>query len=479
MPSSQRRNRSTSESAEGNDEKPPRKLSWKVPLPHFGRKSQDRVKRADSKKLFEESQQAPAIGGCVDLAQPHSAFLLPPEVLLFEPSLAEIFQDGAAESAGSRNIFLNTPLNAHEVQILAELHQALRDEALITTAGDEEFPNYVGLHALRLLQHRKFNVKRALDLILTHLEERVRRLPIIEKDVLPDLHKGFMYWHGRDKKCRPCCVIRIENMGDMSKNRERAVRLVIFVLEYAIRFAMVPGRVENWVVILDLANASKVVSMFHLAGLAATAKVIGTTLESVYCGRMVWMKIINMPSVMRRVIESCIPAEKKKKVQFASNPAAELRDHFEPNQLEARYGGTAPDLAPSQTYPFHFFPGASPGAAAEHPPSLHEKTTRAFHEGKLWDTSQPEKSRKWIEEMQHASLTPSSAAALSSLSGGLPVKPCCDTEHLMRVLHGDVDHAAATVVPPSTSEAATGNADVQMPQEPEQEVEGGRDIVSI
>lgn len=397
---------------------------------------QGRVKRVDSKKLFEDALSAPAVGGCVDLAQPHSDYLLPPEVVLFEPTTAEIFQ-GGSESGGTRQIFLNTPLTSMEVAKLGELHAALRDEALVTEQGDEEFPPYVGLHALRLLQQRKFNVKKALDLILLHLDERARRLPIAEKDVLQDLKNGFMYWHGRDRKCRPCLVIRMENMGDMNMNRERAVRLVIFVLEYALRYCMVPGRVENWVVILDLQNASKVVSVFHMASLAATAKVIATTLESVYCGRMVWMKILNMPSVMRKVIESCIPSEKKKKVQFVANPAAELAEHFEPNQLEARYGGTAPNLAPSATYPFHFFPRACPSTAAEQMDSLHRLTSRAFHEGKLWDTSLlPEKSRQWMDIMQYSSLTPSSAEALLAMNGGMPVKPCRDLAHLKLLLEG-------------------------------------------
>mmetsp|Transcript_51054 Transcript_51054/g.158283 ORF Transcript_51054/g.158283 Transcript_51054/m.158283 type:complete len:182 (+) Transcript_51054:3-548(+) len=147
---------------------------------------------------------------------------------------------------------------------------------------------------------------------------------------------------------------------------------------------------------------------------------------------MTWMKILNMPSVMRKVVESCIPSEKKKKVQFVSNIREELAEYFEPNQLEARYGGTAPDLAPSATYPFRFFPGATPGSAAT--PSLHNLTHRAFHEGKLWDTSLPDKNRLWMAEMGSSSLTPASAAALAQMPGGVSVTPCCNVEHLMSIL---------------------------------------------
>lgn len=414
--------------------------------PTLSRRKSKELTRAHSRQLFQDARKAPGIGGCVELTKPHSDCLLLPEVLLFEPGPEELFQGGNAVQPGTRQIFLNTPLSKAEVASLEALHQGLRSEALVTADGDEEFPEYVKLHALRVLQCRKFNVQKTLDLMLIHLEERVKRLPLSEKDVEDDLKQGFMYWHGRDKKCRPCLVIRIENIGEMRRDKERAVRLVIFVLEYAIRHAMVPGRVENWVVILDLANASSVVSMFNLAGLAATGKLIATTLEQVYCGRMIWMKILNLPQVMRKVIESCIPTEKKKKVQFVSDVHSELPRFFELNQLERRYGGTAEDLAPAQTYPFRFFPGASISSQTEtsaaSQPALspqgqpwHSCTDRPFHEGRLWDTSTPEACKSWVSHMECESLTPASSAALAELevTGGLVVKPCCDMDHWLQL----------------------------------------------
>merc|ERR1711972_196341 len=201
------------------------------------------------------------------------------------------------------------------------------------------------------------------------VKERVRRLPIAEEDVLPDLNKGFIYWHGRDRKCRPCLVIRLERLGEMATDKERAVRTVMFTLEYALRFAMVPGRVENWVVIIDLANVMRTISPLRIGSMAATAAAIGTTLEKVYCGRMVWLKIVNMPGGLARIVDGLIPTEKKDKVSFPSDAAAELLEQMEPHQLESRYGGTAPDLAPDETYPFHFFKNPQGQAALlkEHP----------------------------------------------------------------------------------------------------------------
>lgn len=230
------------------------------------------------------------------------------------------------------------------------------------------------------------------------------------------------------------------------------MRVVLFALEYALRYAMAPGRVENWVVLLDLANILEVVSPLHVGSLISTAHALGTALEKVYCGRMTWMRIINVPSLIGRAVNSCIPTEKKEKISCPQDVAAELARHFEPNQLEERYGGTAPNLDPAQTYPFRFFPncrgkveaGATTSTSASQEGSLcrsnsslrdpevfslHESTSRAFHEGFLWDASSEAARARWLVVSQQLSLTPEAAGWLSKqLYEGQVVDPCRDLE---------------------------------------------------
>lgn len=263
--------------------------------------------------------------------------------------------------------------------------------------------------------------------------------------MLPYLKSGFMYWHGRDRNCRPCLVLRLERLGAIARDKEAAVRLVIFTLEYALRTAMVPGRVENWVVIIDLENVLKQISPWQVHSYLATATALGQTLEQVYCGRMVWIKIVNLPGgdFLKKAINGVIPAEKKSKVSFPCNVAAAFTEHFEPNQLEARYGGTAPNLEPEDTYPYKFFPGCtgvpnanlviemgseeSEESVEPEVLSLHEATDLEFYEGFLWDDSSVEVRNRWMPKARKASLTPAAAVALSQMLGdgdGKVVKPC-------------------------------------------------------
>lgn len=223
----------------------------------------------------------------------------------------------------------------------------------------------------------------------------------------------------------------MERLGGLARDKERLARLVVFTFEYALRYAMVPGRVENWGVIIDLRNVFKVISPLHVASMTATAVSIATALEKVYCNRMGWIKIVNMPgsSLLARAINATIPGDSKEKVSFPTDAAAGLMEHFEPNQLERRYGGAAPDTEPGETYPYRFFPGATgkvgePGPAAEGGDgpesgglSMHESVGLAFHEGLLWDESSAESGARWMEAERPCSLAPHAAEYLSKKAG--------------------------------------------------------------
>jgi len=392
-------------------------------------------------------------------------------VVLYVPSENEIFEAALAGPGKDRlrRIFLNTPLTENEKASLQALHEALENEDIVTRAGDGTIPQYGNLHALRILQHRKYNIPKAIQLLETHLKERVKRLPISESSVSQELKKGFMYWHGRDVMCRPVLVIRLERIGDLITNKERAVLLVIFVLEYAIRFALAPGRVENWVVLVDMLNASKVVKVSSLYSLMSTAKAISDTLESLYCARMVWMKMLNVPGYLKSAVEKLIPTAKKDKVAFCTEAQIKtsLTGLIEPHQLEARYGGTAPDLRPEETYPFHFFPNATGEGREGDMRSLHQHSTRAFHEGALWDDSTKAAKAFWFNNAASESLTPMAAAAYTGMEGATKVEPCADAARWLELVGHEEAQSKASMTAsrePSQSEEPDEKAAQQEPE---------------
>lgn len=358
--------------------------------------------------LFGSLETATSVGG-IEVTSGHSEYLLPPEVVLFNPSKAE-----REASNGQRLIFLNCKLTQTEQDNLGLLHRALEEEDVITSKGEGNFPQYVRLHALRILQQAKLKPKKAIDVMSTHANMRVKMFPLRDNEILTCLRKGLMYWHGRDRKGRPCLVWCMKRMSGFTG--EDAVKTVLFAIEYGIRFALVPGRVENWTLVVDLEGVGLSHSTKENRGIA---KSIATILEHVYCGRNFCTKILNLPWVIKSLANSFIPEDKKDKVQFVGGK--ELREVmgtlFEPSQLEKRYGGDAPDLAPEETYPFRFFPNctAAKPEADWTDKSLHQFTNREFHEGALWDVSSEERKGRWIESAVRQSLCTESAKDLKSL----------------------------------------------------------------
>merc|ERR1719282_694649 len=79
--------------------------------------------------------------------------------------------------------------------------------------------------------------------------------PITDDSMQEDMKHGVVYFTGRDYAFRPLIVIRaarVPNQWYQEKKVDRITRLLIFCMEYFMRFMVVPGRVENLSVIVDL-----------------------------------------------------------------------------------------------------------------------------------------------------------------------------------------------------------------------------------
>lgn len=369
--------------------------------------------------LLMAEQDAAPIGGIVLGSTRQSQYLLTPEVVLFEPSATDIHRGGAPATEGkpgTRLIFLNTPLTAAEQRDLAVLHRAVEKDQVLSRLGDSEFPYWVRIHALRILQQAKGRVDKAITMMLTHLELRVKKIPVMEDSILQDLQHGFAYFHGRDRSCRPVVVLRFERISRFSNDVEKAFKVLFFVFEFAVRHLMVPGRIENWVCIVDLRNTGPSISSLRIC------RDIFRLLEEVFCGRNVLAKVLHLPWIIRAIVMAFIPEDKKTKVEFVCESEIQnvMRKLCEPHQLEQQYGGTAPNVEKGEAYPFRFFPHCQRSGSGSPHESLHNFTDQTFHEGYLWDNAAKAEWQKGAE--QHA-LTPAASAALNACIQ-TRVEPC-------------------------------------------------------
>ncbi|OLP78442.1 hypothetical protein AK812_SmicGene41381 [Symbiodinium microadriaticum] len=335
----------------------------------------------------------PCLAGSKVLAQALHEFTLPPEVVLFEPSANDIHRGGTPAPEGkpgisaemrirvsNRLIFLNVPLLDFEQKALESLHDALKDEKALAPLGDGVIPSYVRLHALR---QSKLRVDKALSTIATHLEMRVQKMPVHEESVLNDLKSGMML---QVSMVLHNAALQIWRMEKITKfDADRATRMILFILEFAVRYLMVPGRVENW----DLAGCG--LSMAAASSFRTVCRNVTRLLEEVYCGRNFTTKIFHMPSIVRAIVNSLIPEDKKSKVEFVADAdiAKSMRQLCEANQLEEQYGGSPPL------------------------PSLHD-IDRSFHEGFSLDLFEKAQAI-WRPFIDRQPLTKTGAETVSKL----------------------------------------------------------------
>ncbi|KAL8452131.1 hypothetical protein Emag_002501 [Eimeria magna] len=231
--------------------------------------------------------------------------------------------------------------------------------------------------------------QRAIDDVVLHLleigrqgeaedsAERARDALVMESEVYSDLRNmGACYWHGRDRKMRPLLVISLQRLQQLQREagaEERVTRLLIFCLEFFLRYLCVAGVVENWCILCDLDGTSLV--SFPLPLLLKLIQVI----QGAYRGRLYRFYILHAPRLFHFVAKpllASLPSNTARKVQVyphLDDWHQERRTQFADHQLEKKYGGTAPDIT-ENWYPFHFFPGPFEPAAFSTPSGEAEET---------------------------------------------------------------------------------------------------------
>ncbi|CDJ54072.1 hypothetical protein, conserved [Eimeria brunetti] len=170
---------------------------------------------------------------------------------------------------------------------------------------------------------------------------------------------GACYWHGRDRRMRPLLIISLQRLQQLQREaaaEEKVTRLVIFCLEFFLRYLCVAGVVENWCILCDLNGTS--ISSFPLPLLLRLMQLI----QGSYRGRLYRFYILYAPRLFHFIAKplvSSLPTTTAKKLRVFTSLDdwyQERRTQFAAHQLEKKYGGTASDIT-EHWYPFRFFPG--------------------------------------------------------------------------------------------------------------------------
>lgn len=340
-------------------------------------------------------------------------FSLPVEALSLEPTPEDVittFKNGDKE----RKIHCNTVLEAYELERLNELRKEAKAH------GVAFYPS-VAVMATRFLSRARMDARKALKLMQATQawrENYFKGGPVTDEAVREDMQHGVVYFVGRDVALRPALVIRASRIPKQwykEKRTDRLIRLLIFCMEYLLRFMLVPGRVENLSVIVDLTGLG--LSQVPISALTEVYKVMSHH----YIGRVYKFYVCNASPTLFAIAgmaKSILTDRQRQKLNILDN-VSELRKDFVPDQLEKDLGGTREVVKrflpfPLEHGPFKLQSGVDKVPTAAAVSGVHAVLSDEGAAGRLWDPKQT------YEENTRLDYAPGAAAILHRCGRPLP-----------------------------------------------------------
>lgn len=327
-------------------------------------------------------------------------FSLPQEALSYEPppdKLIATFKNGDKE----RKIYSNTELANEELELLKELQEAAAQSEVAF------YPSLIIL-ATRYLSRTRGDPKKALKLMeetQKWREEYFCEGPITDTTLQDDFRHGIIYFVGRDQDLRPTIVVRANRVPAAwykEKQVDKIIRMLIFCLEYMLRYMVVPGRVEGNCVIVDLKGLS--------AGNVPVSALqqVYSVMSHHYMGRVYKFYICNLSMMLGAVAGVCksmLTDRQRQKLVFVTN-TSELQKDFALHQLEVDLGGSRPLLTtyyPFQLEPGPFDAGYSGGPRKNAVSGVHEALAPSAFVGRIWDPARSPTDNKRLAWSPQAS----------------------------------------------------------------------------
>jgi len=242
------------------------------------------------------------------------------------------------------------------------------------------------------LSRTRGDVNKAIKLMKETQEWRqdyFKNGPLDDKELASDLAHGVIYFSGRDRNFRPVIIVRGKRIPEKwikEKRTDLLIRVLVFCMEYMIRYMLIPGKVENLNVIFDFKGVS--IGFSDVSRL----KEVYSVMSHHYLGRVFKFYVCNLSSGLKTLtsmVTAFLTDRQKQKLCFVDN-VAELRQDFALHQLEEDLGGSRP--VETKFYPFPlpsgpFTAGFDGGSDGQSVANGHVLLTETGSRGRLWDDS--------------------------------------------------------------------------------------------
>jgi len=277
------------------------------------------------------------------------------------PYLAKIYEPREDEKINellnkqTRRIFY-IPLEEYkddEKEKLIEFYEYCKSQnykiAKTNKGGKYYYPNI-----FRQLQGSDFDKEKSFEEIRKEIIFKNEKLPIeLNNDFINIFNSGCIYIHGRDNAYRPLIIFNPGMFNSLKQPIETWSKFGIYLLEFLVNKCLVPSRVENWNIVVDLGS-------LNFSDIPYSLKDIFSAFKGIYRCRLYKLYFLNMNFVFNLVwnIVKMImgPTLEAKACNVDTNDGSydKLFQCINRSQVEKKYGGTAEDLKPGEYYPLTF-----------------------------------------------------------------------------------------------------------------------------
>jgi len=266
----------------------------------------------------------------------------PPEAFYYFPKGEEIMitNDKKPEKA-LRRIFLNVPYSEIEKKWIMEF------KAEIQTNPEILLPDYWNdSYNLRFVYATECNIKKSHERLAKYLKWHKNYFPMTIQPgdkIVQLLNLGFLYVYGRDHQFRPILVcqpyVYQKNMNLFQE--EEVIRASAFLYQFIVNNMLIPGQIENWIMILSFVGISPLT-------LPDSVKRLIKTLSDNFLSRLYKCYVHGMSIFINfifKIICTFLEEITLKKITILDNKNHHLLfQNIRLDNVEQKFGGTAPDV---------------------------------------------------------------------------------------------------------------------------------------
>ena len=274
-----------------------------------------------------------------ELKKRHCKALPNEEMYRFFPSQNEIISiDNYDPKNSYRYIFNGQPKTDFEMKKFNQFAEYELKTGKINYPSD-----WLESNTMRLIQASEFDIKKAY----TTIKENVQWLSTIPKTInnttIYLLNAGFMYVYGRDCHFRPIIVVSIKMLKAVLSQKYSFDDIngsIIYLMNYIIKYLLIPGQIENWIVLVDFEDAG-------ISDIGEFKKVLSTL--SKQRGRVYKNYFVNIGGFIKLSVKTAVKmfsSVAKKLVILGSDELKKAQELISPENIEKKYGGIAPDVIP-------------------------------------------------------------------------------------------------------------------------------------